>query len=139
MAKAMAPDPAIGVWKLDLGKSCFRRLLAPKSSVMKVEPWEDGLRVSADTFDTEGNKVHTATAYKFDGKDYPIKGSPLANTISSRRINERKRESVWKKDGKVTLKTKTIISADGKTLNMARTGKDALGWTFEDLMVYEKQ
>src|SRR5438552_608853 len=29
MAKAMAPDPAIGVWKLDLGKSCFRRLLAP--------------------------------------------------------------------------------------------------------------
>jgi len=82
-------------------------------------------------------KDNPETAYKFDGKDYPLKGSPLADTISAKRINERTGESVWKKDGKVILTTRTVISADGKTLNLTRTGKDAQGRTVDDVMVYE--
>jgi hypothetical protein len=139
MAKQMTPDPAIGVWKLNVPKSSFRLVPAPKSSVMKVEPWEDGLKVSADSIDAQGNRLHPETAYKFDGKDYPLKGSPLADTISAKRINERTGESVWKKDGKVILTVRTVISADGKTLNLTRTGKDAQGRTVEDVMVYDKQ
>jgi len=47
----MAPDPAIGTWKLNLSKSNFKLTPAPKSSVLKVEAWEDGLKLSVDTVD----------------------------------------------------------------------------------------
>ena len=94
MAKPMAPDPAIGTWKLNVDKSSFKLTTAPKSSVLKVEAWEDGLKLSVDTVDAQGNKLHPEAAYKFDGNDYPIKGSPLADTVSAKRINERSNESI---------------------------------------------
>ena len=139
MAEQMAPDPAIGTWKLNFASSSFRLFPAPKSSVMKVEAWEDGLKVTADTVDAQGNKVHPEAAYKFDGKDYPIKGSPLADAISAKRINERSGESIWKKNGKVILTTKTKISTDGKTLNLTRTVKNTQGQTVDDVLAYDKQ
>ena len=139
MSKPMAPGPAIRIWKLNVGNSTFRLVPAPTSSVMRIETWEDGLKVSADTIDGQRNKLHTETAYKFDGKDYPLTGSPLADTISAKRINERTGESIWKKDGKVVFTVRSVISADSETLSMTRTGKDAQGRTIEDVLVYDKQ
>src|SRR5215467_8580736 len=127
MAKAMAPDPAIGVWKLDLDKSNFALLPAPKGSVMKVEAWKDALKVSADTIDAHGNRICPTIECKFDGADYPITDSPLADSISTIRINERKMESVWKKQGRVVVIAKAVISFDGKTWTVIITGMDPDG------------
>ena len=44
MAKQMAPDPAIGTWKLNVAKSSFKLTPPLKSSVGKVEAWEGGLK-----------------------------------------------------------------------------------------------
>ena len=139
MARQMAQDPAIGTWKLNLVKSNFKLTPAPKSSVLRVEAWEDGLKLSVDTVDAQGNKLRPEAAYKFDGKDYPIKGSPLADTVSAKRINERSSESILKKGGTVVLTARTVITADGKTMNQTRAGKDAQGRSAEDVVVYEKQ
>ena len=139
MTKQMAPDPAVGTWKLNVAKSSFKLTPAPQSSVLKIEAWEDGVKLSLDTVDAQGNKLHPEATYKFDGKDYPIKGSPLADTVSAKRINERSSESILKKGGKVVFTTKTVISADGKTMNQTRTGQDAQERRVEDIVVYEKQ
>ena len=45
MAKQMAPDPAIGTWKLNVAKSTFRVSPAIKSETIKIEAWEDGLKL----------------------------------------------------------------------------------------------
>ena len=74
-----------------------------------------------------------------DGKDYPLKGSPLADTVSAKRINERTEESLWKKDGEVILTLRNVISADGKTLNQTMTARNVKGWTTDDLLVFDKQ
>ena len=58
MAKQFAPDPSIGIWKLNVHKSNFVLVPAPKGSVMKVEAWQDGMKMSADTIDADGNKMH---------------------------------------------------------------------------------
>ena len=139
MAKPIAPDPAIGTWKLNLGESFFTLSPAPRSSVLKVEAWRDGFKVSAETVDAAGNKFNPETAYRFDGKEYPLTGSPVADTISARRINEWKAESVWKKSGKVVLAAKIIISCDGKSINVLRTGLDVEGRAADELLVYERQ
>jgi hypothetical protein len=71
--------------------------------------------------------------------DYPITGSSVADTISATRINECKTETVWRKHGKLAMATKMIVSLDGKTLRVIRTGVGALGRMADDLLMYERQ
>jgi hypothetical protein len=139
MAKQFAPDPSIGIWKLNVHKSNFVLVPAPKGSVMKVEAWQDGMKMSADTIDADGNKMHQEIACKFDGKDYPLTGSAIADSISTTRISARKSESVWKKQGKVVVTAKTVISSDGKTLTVMRIGRDSQGRMAGEVLVYERQ
>ena len=139
MTRHMPADPAIGTWKLNLLKSSFQASSHPKSYLMRVETWEDGFKVSADIVEAHGNELHQEAAYKLDGKDYPLKGSPLADTVSAKRINERTEESLWKKDGEVILTLRNVISADGKTLNQTMTAGNVKGWTPDDLLVFDKQ
>ena len=139
MARLTAPDPATGDWMLNISKSNFALAPAPKSSVMTVEAWDDGLRVKTDTIDIEENKIHQETAYKFDGRDYLLEGYRLADSISAKRINLRASESVWKKRGKVILTVRAVVSIDGKTLRLTRTGTDAQGRSVDEVLVYDRQ
>src|SRR5215471_14283422 len=125
MIEATRVDPAIGIWKLNIDKSSFAVAPAPKSNVMKIEAWEDGLKINADTIDAQGNKLHPHVAFKLDGNDYPMKGSPLADAVSAKRINARAIENVWKKNRQVTLTLRAVISLDGGTITLTRTGKNA--------------
>ncbi len=77
----------------------------------EVPPGPLWLKVNADIVDAQENKMHVEAAYKFDGKDYPIKGLPMADTISAKRIDARSTESVLKKDGKVIHSAKGVIFA----------------------------
>jgi len=122
-----ADDPMIGTWKVNLAKSTYTPGPPPKSATNKFEPWEDGVRATIDLVDAEGNKIHAEVAAKFDGKDYPIKGSPIADAVLLKRINERQIDVVWKKAGKVTVTGKSVISSDGRTTTVSQTGNDPQG------------
>jgi hypothetical protein len=132
-------DPMVGTWKLNLSKSTYSPGPAPKSGISKFEPWEDGMKATIDMVDGQGNKIHSEAAVKFDGKDYPIKGSPIADAVSVKRLDERQSEIVWKKGGKVTMTGKSVISADGKTTTVTQTGTDPQGRAVNNTSVYEKQ
>ena len=140
MAKQMpADDPMIGTWKLNLAKSTYTPGPAPSSATNKFEPWEGGVRATIDVVDAQGNKIHAEVAAKFDGKDYPIKGSPMADAVSLKRLDERQIDVVWKKAGKVAMTGRSVISADGRTTTVTQTGKDAQGHTVNNVVIYEKQ
>jgi hypothetical protein len=135
----MAPNPAIGTWKLNLAKSNFKLTPATRSYVLKNEAWEDGLKSSADIVDDQGNRRRPEVVYKLDGKDYALKDSVIADTISANRITERSTEIVWKKGGKIVFTSRNVVSADGKALKMTRTGKDAQDRATDDILVLERQ
>ena len=139
MATESAPDPAIGIWKLSVPLSSFTLGPIPKSSFIRVEAWNDGLKVSAEIIDAHGNKTHPQIAYKCDGNDYPLTGFPLADSISTTRINERKSESVLKKDGRVIFTAKAVIFGDGKTLTVIPKGMDSEGRLADELLTFERQ
>jgi hypothetical protein len=139
MAKESAPDPAIGIWKLSVPLSSFTLGPALKDSVIRVEAWNDGLNVSAEIIDAQGNKIHPQIAYKCDGNDYPLTGFPLADSVSTARINERKSESVLKKGGKVIFTAKAVIFSDGKTLTVILKGMDPEGRLADELLTFERQ
>jgi hypothetical protein len=139
MAKEIASDPAIGIWKLDIDRSSFALGPAPKASVMNIEACGDGLKLSTNTIDHQGNRTHMDAAYKFDGKDYPLNGSSVADTVAATRINDCKTEYVWRKQGKVAMATKIIVSMDGDTLRLIRTGMGVLGHMADELLIYDRQ
>lgn len=81
------------------------------------------------TFKSNGDELtmsnptgETYTA-KFDGKDYPAKGSFFYTSVSLKRINDHTIEETDKRDGKVTAVAKMTVSADGKTMTTVETNK----------------
>src|SRR5438045_2239061 len=78
-------DAWMGTWKLNVAKSKYDPGPAPKSNVIKHEPWEGGLKATADTVDAQGRAGHTEWTGKYDGKNYPIKGSTQTNAGSATR------------------------------------------------------
>jgi hypothetical protein len=134
-----ASDPMVGTWKLNLSKSTYTPGPAPKSAINRFEAWEDGIKATIDLVDGQGNKIHAEIAARFDGKDYPIKGSPIADAISLKRVNDRQTDVVWKKGGKVAMTGKSVISADGKTTTLTQTGTDPQGRAIKNVAIYDKQ
>jgi hypothetical protein len=132
-------DPMVGTWSVNLSKSTYSPGPAPRSTITKFEPWEDGMRAAMDVVDAQGNKIHSEAAVKFDGKDYPIKGSPTADAISVKRVSDLQTDIVWKKGGKAVMTGKSVISADGRTTTVKQTGTDPQGRSVNNVIVYDKQ
>ena len=129
----------VGTWKLNLSKSTYSPGPAPKSAINKFEPWEDGMKATMEMVDAKGNIIHSEATVKFDGKDYLIKGSPIADAVCVKRANEREADIVWKRGGKVTMTGKSVISGDGRTTTLTQTGTDPQGRAVNNKSVYDKQ
>jgi hypothetical protein len=137
-AMAFASDPNIGTWKLNEAKSKFPAG-ASKNNTVVCEAAEDNLKVTVDGVDGMGKPTHNEWTGKFDGKDYPLTGDPTGDMRSYKKVDERTLELAAKKDGKVTLTGKVVVSADGKTRTVHVNGTDAVGKKIKYTAVYDKQ
>jgi hypothetical protein len=99
----------------------------------------DSIKVTVDGIDGAGKPTHNEWTGKFDGKDYPLTGDPTADTRSYKKINDNTAELTNKKDGKVVLAGRIVVSADGKTRTVTANGTDANGKKIKSTTVYDKQ
>jgi hypothetical protein len=136
---AFGADNNVGTWKLNVAKSTYSPDPAPKSQTLKIEGWEDGVKYTSDGIGADGKPTHSEFSAKYDGKDYPFKGNPDADTLSYKRIDANTVEAVTKKDGKTTITAKVVVSKDGKTRTLTMTGKNAKGQGVNNTVVYERQ
>lgn len=141
IAQTQSKDPWIGTWKVNLEKSTYSP--GPKPTVgatIKIEPSGNGVKTTIDGTNTQGQPTHTETVTSFDGKDYPVKGARLPNTTNAqKRIDERTMEILAKVDGKPTVTTRAVVSADGKTMTATQTGTTPEGQAVKNVLVMEKQ
>jgi hypothetical protein len=72
------------------------------------------------TLTRPGGETYTA---KFDGNEYPVKGSYVYDTISLKRLGERSFEETDKLKGKLVEIDTWTVSNDGKTLTTIRSRK----------------
>lgn len=133
------PDPFIGTWKMNLAKSIYDPGPAPRSSTAKYEAIDGGYRQTTDGTNANGQRTHVVTMVILDGKDHPIQGNPNADAVAFTRRNVRAIDSIWKKDGNVTITASNVVSADGKMRTITRKGKDAQDRAVNTVIVYEKQ
>ena len=133
------PDPAHGVWTLNVAKSTFSPGPAPKSGTVTYSAAGAGTKVAVDLVAGDGTKVHWEYTADYDGKDYPVKGNPDADTASLKRINATTVEIQNKKGGKNTLLNTRVFSADSKTLTVTTKGTNGQGQATDNLQVFERK
>ena len=75
----------------------------------------------------------------FDGKDYPLTGSAVADTVSLKRIDARTTDRTDKKGGKVVQTLKRVVSQNGKTMTVTVKGTNAQGQAVNNVVVFDKQ
>jgi hypothetical protein len=127
-----------GTWKLNVAKSKFSPGSAPKSVTITYTAAGDGMKIVVHQVPATGPDQHWEMTASYDGKDYPVKGNPNADTISLQKSEGLKSQSTFKKGGKVTAVNMRTLSADGKTLTIEVKGTDEKGQAVHNIQVFER-
>jgi len=139
-ALAQPGSSNLGTWKLNLGKSTFAPGTAPKSAAFTNVVAGAGIKSTTDSVRADGTAVHSEYTVVYDGKDSPLSGnSPNGDTVAGTRVDADTVTFVYKKNGKVTVTSTNVASADRKTYTITSKGTNALGQTINSVAVYDKQ
>ena len=133
-----AGDPFSGTWVLNLSKSNLPPPL-PKSQIAHVVVDASGIRITEELVKGAGERMTISVNARFDGKDYPISGSPFADAVAYRRVDRNTIKGVGKKGGKVIMHETVVLSPDGKIMTGTYSGTDATGKQVTAVAVFEKQ
>ena len=127
---AQTQSPWFGTWTLNFsGDARYKRV------VLKISPWQNGLKVTYDYVGIRGGVSHMEWTGKFDGKDYPVQGSDYVLTNAYSLVDDHNYRIVVKAEGTMVATASVSISADGKKLSSVTSGQD--GRTTE--AVYERR
>ena len=137
-AVCFASDVQMGTWKLNEAKSKFAAG-APKNNTVVYEAAGDKVKVTVDGVDGAGKPTHNEWTGSFDGKDYAVTGDPTSDTRAYKKVNDHTLDLTAKKDGKITVSGKIVVSADGKTRTVSTSGTDATAKKMKNTAVYDKQ
>ena len=132
-------DPMSGTWELNLTKSKFNPGPALRSAKVMTEIHGISFKCVIDSMDSEGRARHGEWTAKVDGKDYPARMSPFADSIALNRIDPDTIEAVYKRAGKPILSERLIFSKDRKTLRMAQKEITQSGQGFNNSLVYDRE
>jgi len=133
-----AANANLGTWKLNDAKSKFAPG-APKNNTVAYETAGDSIKVTVDGINADGSSVHSEWTGQFDSKDYPVTGDPTEDMRSYTKIDDHTLQITIKKDGKVIIKGRIVVSADGKSRTFTSFSTDPNGKKVKSVAVYDKQ
>ena len=138
MVALAADDPNMGTWKLNAAKSKIGAGTLTQTTVVYAAEG-DSVKVTTDGTDGTGKPAHSEWTGKFDGKDYPVTGTDVADMRSYTKVNDRTLSFSQKKAGKVMLTGKIVVAADGKSRTVTTTTTTAEGKKVNSTAMYDKQ
>ena len=134
-----AENPNIGTWKLNESKSKIPAGVGKNTAVVYSAAAGDMFTVTTDGVDGSGKPAHSEWTGKFDGKPYPVTGSPSVDARAVTAKGDRTLEIDNLKGGKSVSTGKVEIAKDGKSRNLETDGADAAGKKVHAKFVYERQ
>ena len=135
---ATPSDPILGTWKLNTARSRFHPGPPPRSQTRTYVETPDGVQVTIRTVSADGHSATIQFPDKYDGLDYPIKGSEVADALALVRINDYVAEATMKHAGKVVATARRLITDEGKTLVISYKEPEAQP-PVDNELVYDKQ
>ena len=137
VALGFQDNPQLGTWKLNEAKSKFAG--KARNQTVVYERAGDQIKVTVDGVDENGSPSHNEWTGKFDDKDYPVTGDPTSDMRSYRMINKNTNALTGKKNGRVTITGRIVVSQDGKTRTVTTTSTNLAGKKVRNTAVYDKQ
>src|SRR5262245_15972680 len=129
-------DPFNGSWRLNVEKSKMQTRTFSKSETVVYRVSDNTEIYTSDAITGDGE--HEVTQYNArynDGKEYPSTVTFYGNGTSRvqatnlmmRKIDERTRERVYKRDGRIATIMRRVMSPDGKTITTSIMSVDPDG------------
>ena len=137
-AVCFAANLHMGTWKLNEAKSKIAPGTAKNNTVV-YEAVGNDIKVTVDGTGADGQPTHNEWTGKFNGKFYPVTGDPTSDLRSYKVLNSHTMLLTIKKDGKVTITGRIVVSANGKTRTVTTMGTTGKGKKFRSVGVYDKQ
>jgi hypothetical protein len=139
-ASADTPNPFVGKWVLDVGKSTFNPPPAPKSQTITVtEVKGNTTHVTIDTVEADGSSDHLDYTSANDDKAVPVTGGNDIDSVVATLLNPRKVKTVYMKAGKTVSSSTVTVTKSGKIMRGPFSGAmpDGAHWTYN--IVYARQ
>ena len=135
----LAVDPVIGTWELDVSKSSFDPGPPVKSQTRTYEQTARGVKFTLTGISASGNAMRVEYIAPYDGRDYPLDGSPSVNSVSLTRIDRLTVEATEKKDGKPMFHVTRVLSPDEQTMTVTSIGTNVKGTAIKNVMVFHRR
>jgi hypothetical protein len=139
LSLAAAENPLMGTWKLNESKSKYAPGSDKNTTITYTAAKGEMIKCTAVGVDKDGKPIHWTWTGRFDGKPYPIKGSPAFDTLAYHPVNERTNDTTATKNGKVVMTAVIAVAKDGKSRTVTLTGTDAKGKKITNRTVYDKE
>jgi hypothetical protein len=130
-------DPFTGTWRFNPQRST---LSTPptQSWVQQIIATPDELHVHETIIRLDGSQTVVEVMASFDGSDYPVTGSPTADTIVYRRVSSNSISGTGKKDGAVTLMETITVAPETNTLTLSYSIHTGAHVVANGIAVFEK-
>ena len=135
-----ADDPFSGTWVLNVSKSEIPPPYpVPKSQIARVVADTSQIEFTEEIVNESGERLTIHIKARFDGKDYPVTGTPSADTVAFQRVDRSTIKGLTKKDGKVIMQETAVVSPDGRTMTSTYSSTDAAGKPATAVGVFDKK
>ena len=125
----------LGTWELNVAKS----LNPPKSQTRTYEMSGSNLKYTDHYVDTDGQETVVVWSGRYDGKDYPIIGSPAFDAQATTASDEYRATCAVKRAGKVVGRGTRVVSPDGKVMTIRGKFTTPEGQDVNFLGVFDKR
>jgi hypothetical protein len=126
-------------WRLNLARSTFEPGPPPRSEVTTLFANGRFIKVVSKIVDAKGKLHIVEYRVAADGKEVPVNGSPVYDTLSVQWIDANTSRATRKKNGKVVQISTRVLSAGGFTMTFTTTGTDEYGRPVHDVTVFDRQ
>ena len=133
-----AAEPQMGTWKLNEAKSTLNPQ-GPKNHMVVYSAAGDSVKVTVDGVDKDGKPTHNEWTGKFDNKFYAVTGDAISDMRSYRKINKNTMALTGKKEDKVTITGRIVITANGRSRTVTTWTTNDKGVKVTNRAVYDKQ
>jgi hypothetical protein len=110
-------DPFTGTWVFSGARSDLSTPL-PRSWVLQIKASDSDVSHREEIVTSDGADMTVVLHAIFDGKDHPVSGTPLMDTIACTRPDPHVIASTGKRAGAVTLTDTLTASPDGEELTL---------------------
>lgn len=110
-------DPFTGSWTF-LAERSKLSTPPPRSWIQHIEASLDRLSVREEIVASNGVAITISVRARFDGREYAVSGSPLADKIAYTRVDRNHISGIAQKNGNVSLRETIAVSPDGHTLTL---------------------